>query len=127
MPLPKNGILSRLLAYRERRRLLRSHGAPFIAGSGRDSFRFYQDGRSVEIHAELILGKVERRIFPQALKWSDNQEELMPAKHDEVIQNLCEYFDRKGVTWEVFDGDPQRIWSLRASHSPDPDPTSRDG
>ncbi len=98
----KNKLLNLLFSYMEQRRLRRSFEAPFIEGSGRDSYQYYENGRSVEIYAEMMLGDIKRRIHRQNLKWSDNGEALSAAKQDEVISKFCEYLDQHKIKWEFY-------------------------
>jgi hypothetical protein len=98
----RNGLINWLNAYREKRRLRRSLAAPFIAGVGRDSFRYYEAGRSLEINAELMLGDIERRIYRKDLKWNDSGELLSATKQAEIMSKLCEYFDRHRIRWEFY-------------------------
>ncbi len=98
----KNRLLNALFSLSERRRLRRSFDAPFIAGTGRDSFEYYENGRAVQIYAEMMRGPIARRIHPQTLKWNDTGEVLSPAKQAEVLARLCEYFGRHNITWETY-------------------------
>ena len=98
----KNGLLDALFSYKERRRLRRSFETSFIAGTGRDSYNYYENGRSVEIYAEMMRGDIARRIHRQNLKWSDNGEILTATKQAEVMAKLCEYFDQNKIKWEIY-------------------------
>jgi hypothetical protein len=98
----KNGLLNVIFSCMEKRRLRRSFGASFIAGTGRDSYQYYENGRSVEIYAEMMLGHTTRRIHRQNLKWSDNGEALTATQQAEVLSRFCEYLDRQKIKWEFY-------------------------
>lgn len=100
MPRAKNRLFNAAFSWLEKRRLRRSFKAPFITGTGRDSYCYYENGRSVEIHAEMILGRVTRRTYNQKLKWTDNDEILDTAKQAEVLSKFCAYLDRHKIKWK---------------------------
>ena|ERR1700678_2532075 len=100
-----NWLLNALAAYAEKRRLRRSFEAPFITGTGRDAYRYYENGRFVEIYVEMMLGPTAKRIHRQDLKWSDSGETLTAEKNAYVLTRLCEYFDRRRIKWEFFGSD----------------------
>ena len=102
MLVKRNGLLDKLFAYLEKRRLSRSHKAPFFAGAGRGLYRYYEAGRSVNIDSELMLGPTRIVIYPQTLKWIDTGEVLSAEKQTEVISLLCRDLDRQKVTWEFY-------------------------
>jgi hypothetical protein len=97
-------ILNRISANGEKKRLRRSLNETFFDGTGRDAFQFYENGRSVTIYAEMMLGSVERRIHRQTLTWNDSGEPLGEAKQTEVVTAFCQYLDRRAIKWEVFGG-----------------------
>ena len=83
-------ILNRISANGEKKRLRRSLNETFFDGTGRDAFQFYENGRSVTIYAEMMLGSVERRIHRQTLTWNDSGEPLGEAKQTEVVTAFCQ-------------------------------------
>jgi len=100
-PLARTGGISplhALLSYREKRRLRRSFGKPFVAGTGRGEYVYYENGRSVQMDTELMRGPNQIRIYLHDLKWKDNGEILTATKHAEVLTKLCEYFDKHKLT-----------------------------
>jgi hypothetical protein len=102
MLIRKDGILDSVFTYFERRRLRRSLSSSFYAGVGRDLYRYYQDGRSVNIYAELMLKPNGVQIYRQVLKWNDNGDVLSAAKQNEVLSGFCDYLDQKKVRWEFY-------------------------
>jgi len=99
----KNRLLEIISSYVEKRRLRRSFETPFIAGTGRDSYQYYENGRSVEIYVEMMSGPIMGRIHRQNLKWSDNGDILPVTKKAEVLSKLCEYLDQRKIKWEIYD------------------------
>ena len=87
-------------SYMEKRRMRRSFESPVLAPSGRDSITYYENGRSVVIHSELMQGYVRRRVDCQNLKWSDNGAELTETEKAKVLDMLCEHYDYHKIKWE---------------------------
>ena len=95
------GILDALLAYKEKRRLSRSLVSPIIRPYRRDSFRYYENGRSVTIYAEMMFGQFHRVIDRScSLKWNDTQTELMVPEREKIFASLLEYFRRRKIRWK---------------------------
>ena len=94
-------ILDALLAYKEKRRLSRSLLSPITRPYRRDSFRYYENGRSVTIYAEMMFGQIHRVIDrSSSLKWSDTQSELTAPERERVFESLLEYFKRRKIRWK---------------------------
>jgi hypothetical protein len=102
MLIKKGGLLDAIFSYFERRRLRRSFEAPFFSGAGRDLYRYYENGRSIDIYAELMLGPNEVRIHRQNLKWNDDDHALSATRQSEVLSKFCNYLDQQKVRWEYY-------------------------
>jgi hypothetical protein len=90
--------LEALFRGRERKRLARSHERPFFAG-GRDSFTYYERGRTVDVHAEFVGN--ERRIYHQsAMRWSDGVD-LSGEERKRVVSELCTYLTARRTPWHL--------------------------
>jgi hypothetical protein len=76
--------------------------APFFAGVGRDEIRYYGNGRSVSIHAEMQMGPVQRRIYPQMLKWRDSGLPLTDGEQSELMDSFFRFLASKSITWETY-------------------------
>jgi len=83
--------------------LNRSFAAAFVAGTGRDSNQYYENGRSIEIYVEMMSAPIMARIHRQNLKWNDGSEILPATKQAEVLSKLCENLDQHKIKWEFFD------------------------
>lgn len=84
-------------------RLRQSYAAPVVCGAGRDRMRYYSQGRSVDVQAELMVGPVERRIYrSQHLKWRDTGANLSDAEARQVLDAVCRHFDSRKVKWEFW-------------------------
>src|SRR5690349_13217208 len=80
----------------DKRRRKKSFERPFICGHGRDTLRYYENGHYVDIEAELMYGEIDRRIWrPSVLEWDDSGERLSDVDAARVLQNICDYYDRR--------------------------------
>ena len=95
------GLLDSLLLWREKRRRRQSLLSPFVGQYDRDSYRYYRNGRSVTIEAELMTGTVDRMLYRQKnLKWDDNAEQLTSAECAEAYDAVCRHFRSRNLRWK---------------------------
>jgi len=102
-------MLSKIDSFFEKRRLRKSFTKPFVRAYGRDTFRYYEHGRSVNLNAELMTGStgVDRVIYRQCpLNWNDTSEALTSEESERAYQILVEHFNRKKVRWKYYEGRP---------------------
>jgi hypothetical protein len=85
----------------EKQRLRKSIQSPFFSGHGRDSFRYYIKGRSVDIWAEILTNQKYQRMVARdpVLKWNDNKQVLTQEEKQEVLQKFYDYLDHRGKKW----------------------------
>jgi len=98
-----------LLSYREKKRIQKSFTSPLVGINGRDSFRYYENGRWVTVWGELMSSRadVERVIYRQCpLKWNDTGQALTTEEREKVFQKVGEHLDQSGVKWKFDDGRP---------------------
>ena len=96
------GLLDILLSYREKRRRQRSLLSPLVARNDRDSFKYYDKGRTVTVAAEMLLGEYDVVLYRQSkLQWDDNGEQLTDMECQTVYNAVCSHFERKGIRWKV--------------------------
>ena len=96
-------MLSKIDSFFEKRRLAKSFAGPFVRAYGRDTFRYYQDGRSVDLNAELMTGStgIDRVIYKEnPLKWNDTTEALTVEERERAYQELIGHFNRNKVRWK---------------------------
>lgn len=96
-------VFNRPLANREKKRLQQSHESPVVGSHSRDSFRYYERGRSVIVSGELMSGGtgIERVIYrDNQMKWDDTGELLTAEERDRALQKVGEYLDGKKIRWE---------------------------
>ena len=90
-----------------RHNVQRSLKRSIIIGDGRDAIRYYENGRSVRVEAELMhgpgLGRLVYRNCP--LKWDQTQVALTLQEKENVFHEVCKYFDGKGIKWQFSDAD----------------------
>jgi len=92
----------------EQRRVRESFSRPLVVGYGRDAVKFFENGRSVVVEAELMAGEVDRQLYRSShLKWSDSGAELSPVERGNVFQHVCADFDRRKVRWRFYDDSAQ--------------------
>ncbi len=98
-------LFKQLRCFIHKRNLLRSFARPIITGRGRDAVRYYENGRSVTVKAELMSGhNVDRLIYRHyPLKWDDTGEMLSSEDSRRVFRKICQHFDRKNVRWQFSD------------------------
>ena len=95
------GVLDAMLAWKERRHLRQSMSSPFVRPYFRDSFRYYEEGRSVTISAEMLLGPIQRVVYrSRPLRWSDTKSELSASERKRVFDALDTYFVAHHITWK---------------------------
>ena len=92
--------LDQLESFCKKRRLRKSFQFPFFLGS-RDSFTFYENGRSVTIWAELLANREYQRMVARdpILKWDDNGKILTQEEKQKVLQKFYEYLYQRNVKW----------------------------
>ena len=88
----------------EKRRLHESFQSPFFYG-GRDSFTYYENGRSVTLWAELLAGRDYQRMVARdpILKWNDTGKTLTQEEKRKVLQKFFDYFDQRKIKWVFSD------------------------
>ena len=97
-------MLHKISSFFERRRLQRSFANPFVRPYGRDSFRYYEKGRSVTVAGELMSGRadVERVIYGQCpIKWNETGQTLIGEEREKVLQKVGEHLDQSGIKWKL--------------------------
>jgi hypothetical protein len=96
----------------EKQRLRKSFQSPFFSGHGRDSFRYYVKGRSVDIWAEILLSKKYQRMVSRdpILKWNDSKEVLTEEEKREVLQKFYDYLEHRGKKW-IYSDEMERLSS----------------
>ena len=93
----------------EKRRLRQSFARIIILGYGRDSLRYYENGRWVTVEAELMCGRadVDRVVYRGCpLKWNDAGELLTPDQREKLFQKVGEYLDEAKIKWKFSDAGP---------------------
>src|SRR5262249_6029266 len=96
-----------LVSCRERKRIRQSFTNSLVGINGRDSFRYYENGRWVTVRGELMSGSadVDRVIYRQCpLRWNDTGETLTTAERERVFQKVTEHLDQSGIKWKFDDG-----------------------
>ena len=82
----------------ERLRLKRSYEMPFFVGIGRDTFAYYENGRSIKIFVERK--KTDGELFyestPHSMHWRDTGEAVSLPKEADVAERFCAYFRATG-------------------------------
>jgi len=102
---PIFNMFDMLNVVKEKRRLRRSHINPIVRQNRRDSVKYYENGRSVTVGAELTSGRdFDRMIYRQCpLKWDDAGATLTPEEKGRVFQTIGAHFDCKKVGWKFSD------------------------
>lgn len=103
--------LDTLASLLKKRHLRQSFKNPIITGCGRDALRYYENGRSVRVEAELMsgAGDCDRLIYRRwPLKWDDTAEPLTPDEQKHLFQRVCDHLDRKRVRWKFSDVGPSQ-------------------
>jgi hypothetical protein len=96
-------IFGPLIKQLEKKRLHRSLKQPFVVAFGRDSFKFYENGRWTILEAELMCGEFDRQIYRgRALRWNGSAEILTSGEEDRAFQKLCEHFDERKIRWKFY-------------------------
>ncbi|MEI7709103.1 MAG: hypothetical protein WCI76_00105 [bacterium] len=90
-------------ARKQEQRLSQSFIKPLIIIQGRDSYRYYENGRFVTIGTEMMQGGIlDRRIYrTDALRWNDKEEILTNEEKDKVLRKITDHFSEKGIKWEI--------------------------
>jgi hypothetical protein len=102
-------MLNKISSFFEKRRLQKSFAKLFVRAYGRDTFRYYENGRSVNVNAELMTGStgIDRVIYHQCpLKWNDTGQALTTEEREKVFQKVVAYFDEAGIKWKFSDASP---------------------
>ena len=87
----------------EKHQLHRSLGTTIVRGYGRDSVRYYENGRWVTVEAYLMFGRsdIDRVIHRGcSLRWNDSGEPLSPDERARVFQSVAKHFEGSGVMWK---------------------------
>lgn len=100
---PINKFFHYLNARKQEQRLSQSFIKPLIIIQGRDSYRYYENGRFVTIGTEMMQGGIlDRRIYrTDALRWNDKEEILTNEEKDKVLRKITDHFSEKGIKWEI--------------------------
>ena len=100
-----SSLFKRLGCYIHKRNLRRSFARTIVTGRGRDAVRYYENGRSVTVEAELMSGRdLDRLIYRQRpLNWDDTGEILTSEERRRVFEMVSEHFNRKNVRWRFSD------------------------
>lgn len=71
---------------------------------GRDRFRYSENNRVMIFHAELLMGRPERRIYASSVKQWDapfENELITDAQRRIIIERIYRYFEVRGISHEV--------------------------
>jgi hypothetical protein len=95
----------KLRSSREKGRLEKSWNGAFLGWHLRDSLRYYENGRSVTIWAELLArGKYQRMVARDPiLKWDGNGKVLTQEEKQKVLRKFYGYFDQHKIRWVFSD------------------------
>lgn len=90
----------------EQKRIRESFDRPIIKRAGRETLRYYDNGRSTAITCDLALGcrDLDLLIYNKApLAWLDTGEPLTPEESGKVFRKVGEHLDQKKVRWKFSD------------------------
>ena len=94
-----DGVFARI----ENRRLQQSRTSPVVAGYSRDSWRYYDKGRSVIVWGEMMSGSsgVDFVIYKSSpMAWDDSGAQLTPDEREMALNSVTKHLDDRKVRWQ---------------------------
>lgn len=92
------GPLGFLLKFKDTRARRRSWEAPVLQG-GRDGVRYFKNGRSAFVCAELV--SPGRTVYQDQLKRWDDGNLIEEPERREILSAVCEWYSRRGEAWRL--------------------------
>jgi len=80
-----------------------------ICVSGRDTFDYIRGNHRATIYAEILTGRIKRRICVWSIrKWHfpHDKEPMSQQEKDEILSCMCSYFDKRHIVYDLLEGEP---------------------